>query len=152
MNRLTHERSNGIRSGYWSPNKKEELVHRLAAYENTGLEPEEVIEMQKRNPNVPQGEKLISASKLIEVIYHKTEGRTLITVSDMLNMINAQPAAYDVDKVVENLEKCKSIMESNVYRDCFEEYCKYQDCTVCAFAKAIEIVQEGGVVRFKWET
>ena len=35
MNRLTHERSNGIKTGYWSPSKKEELVQRLAAYEDT---------------------------------------------------------------------------------------------------------------------
>lgn len=42
MNRLTHERSNGIKSGYWSPNKKQDLVDRLARYENTGLEPEEI--------------------------------------------------------------------------------------------------------------
>lgn len=42
MDRMTHERVNGIRAGYWSPEKKEELVQRLAAYENTGLEPEEV--------------------------------------------------------------------------------------------------------------
>ena len=39
MERLTHKRSNGIKEGYWSPNKKEELVMRLAEYENTGLSP-----------------------------------------------------------------------------------------------------------------
>ncbi|MEY8296461.1 MAG: hypothetical protein ACLRJC_11695 [Emergencia timonensis] len=43
MNRLTHARSNGIKTGYWSPSKKEELVQRLAAYEDTGLEPEEIL-------------------------------------------------------------------------------------------------------------
>lgn len=42
MNRLTHERVNGIKTGYWSQAKKEELIQRLAAYENTGLEPEEM--------------------------------------------------------------------------------------------------------------
>ena len=42
MERLTHERLNGIRNGYWSPNKKQELVDRLAAYENTDLDPEQV--------------------------------------------------------------------------------------------------------------
>ena len=42
MERLTHERLNGIRDGYWSPNKKQELVDRLAAYENTNLDPEQV--------------------------------------------------------------------------------------------------------------
>lgn len=42
MERLTHKRANGIKTGYWSPNKKQELVDRLAAYENTGLEPEDI--------------------------------------------------------------------------------------------------------------
>lgn len=42
MERLTYERLNGIRNGYWSPNKKQELVDRLAAYENTDLDPEQV--------------------------------------------------------------------------------------------------------------
>ena len=42
MERLTHKRLNGIRNGYWSPNKKQELVDRLADYENTDLDPEQV--------------------------------------------------------------------------------------------------------------
>lgn len=40
--RMTHRRASGIKTGYWSPNKKEELVQRLAAYEDTGLEPQEI--------------------------------------------------------------------------------------------------------------
>lgn len=44
MDRLTHERNNGIKTGYWSPNKKEELVQRLAEYENTGLTPQEIMD------------------------------------------------------------------------------------------------------------
>lgn len=47
LNRLTHERNNGIKSGYWSPNKKDELIERLAGYENTGLSPEEIEERDK---------------------------------------------------------------------------------------------------------
>lgn len=43
MKRLTHERVNGIKTGYWSAATKETLLQRLAAYENTGLEPEEKI-------------------------------------------------------------------------------------------------------------
>lgn len=43
MNRLTSERMNGIKTGYWSAANKETLVQRLAAYENTGLEPEEIL-------------------------------------------------------------------------------------------------------------
>lgn len=42
MERMTHERANGIKTGYWSPETKETLVQRLAAYENTGLEPWEI--------------------------------------------------------------------------------------------------------------
>lgn len=41
MERLTHPRSSGTKTGYWSPNKKDELIERLAAYEDTGLTPEE---------------------------------------------------------------------------------------------------------------
>lgn len=42
MERMTHERANGIKTGYWSLATKETLVQRLAAYENTGLEPWEI--------------------------------------------------------------------------------------------------------------
>ena len=34
MERLTHKRENGIKRGYRSPNKKQELVDRLAMYED----------------------------------------------------------------------------------------------------------------------
>lgn len=45
MERLTHPRSNGIKTGYWSPSKKDELIDRLAAYEDSGLMPEDVKRM-----------------------------------------------------------------------------------------------------------
>lgn len=45
MERLTHKRSNGIKTGYWSPDKKDALVQRLAEYENTGFTPEEIKEL-----------------------------------------------------------------------------------------------------------
>lgn len=46
MNRLTNPRCSGIKEGYWSPAKKEELVQRLAAYENTGCTPEDIRELK----------------------------------------------------------------------------------------------------------
>lgn len=61
MERLTHKRSNGIKEGYWSPNKKEELVKRLAEYENTGLSPADVGELrrqQRRYNWIPVEERL----------------------------------------------------------------------------------------------
>lgn len=47
MERMTHERVNGIKTGYWSAASKEEVVQRLAQYENTGLEPEEIMDLTK---------------------------------------------------------------------------------------------------------
>ena len=42
MERLTSQRCSGIKSGYWSTAKKDELVQRLGQYEDTGLTPEEI--------------------------------------------------------------------------------------------------------------
>ena len=46
MERLTHPRSSGIKTKYWSPNKKDELVERLAAYEDTDLTPQEIYSLK----------------------------------------------------------------------------------------------------------
>ena len=46
MMRFTHERSSGIKTGYWSPHKKDELIERLAEYENTGMRPQEIYRMK----------------------------------------------------------------------------------------------------------
>ena len=43
--RMTHQRANGIKDGYWSAATKAELVQRLAAYEDTGLEPGEIRQL-----------------------------------------------------------------------------------------------------------
>lgn len=42
MERLTAQRCSGIKSGYWSTAKKDDLVQRLGQYEDTGLTPEEI--------------------------------------------------------------------------------------------------------------
>ena len=47
MNRLTQKRVNGIKTGYWSTSKKDDLVARLAEYEDTGVNPEEVLRLKK---------------------------------------------------------------------------------------------------------
>lgn len=50
--RLILERANGIKTGYWSAATKEVLVQKLAAYENTGYEPDEIraaIEQAAKN-------------------------------------------------------------------------------------------------------
>lgn len=42
VERLTHERVNGIKTGYWSAATKDKIIQKLAAYENTGYEPDEI--------------------------------------------------------------------------------------------------------------
>lgn len=67
MKRLTSERMNGIKTGYWSAAKKEELVQALAVYENTGLTPEE-IKALKANKNpcwIPVEERLPKSGKAV---------------------------------------------------------------------------------------
>lgn len=49
--RLTHRRVNGIKTGYFSVHKKDELIARLAAYENSGLSPESVLKLTRQVQN-----------------------------------------------------------------------------------------------------
>lgn len=56
MERLTNPRCNGIKTGYWSPAKKDELVQRLGRYEDIGLTPEEItarLSAQETTIDVP---------------------------------------------------------------------------------------------------
>ena len=87
MKRLTAERMNGIKTGYWSASKKEELVQRLAEYENIGFEPEEIkglvdmiialgkmlmkewIPVEKRLPET--GEYVVGTNKYDEVLIYR---------------------------------------------------------------------------------
>lgn len=71
MERLTHERVNGIKTGYWSAATKEVLVQKLAAYENTGYEPDEIraaIEQAAKNSETK------TATIMAECIRRSDEG------------------------------------------------------------------------------
>lgn len=84
--------------------------------------------------------RLIDAEKLNFQGQHYNKSQ----MKAILDFIDAQPTAYDLDKVVEQLEEIKEIMTSGVSEDCFGEECKVSDCTVCLIIKAIEIVKAGG--------
>lgn len=66
-----------------------------------------------------------------------------LTVREIRDLIRKEPLAYDVDKVIGQLEECKSIMLSPTTMDCFGTNCEHSDCLVCVFEKAIEIVKSG---------
>lgn len=90
MERLTHPRNSGIKTGYWSPNKKDELVERLAAYEDTGLTPEEIERLKKQHRWIPVEERLPEKDDFV-----------LVTVSGIYNHLTfsdaLQLASYTED-------------------------------------------------------
>lgn len=66
MKRLTQKRANGIKAGYWSASKKDKLVTRLAEYEDTGLEPEEVLQLKKNTVQwIPVAERMPERNKSV---------------------------------------------------------------------------------------
>lgn len=85
--------------------------------------------------------RLIDADKLIHALCrdYTTGKKTLGQV------IDEQPTAFDMDKIMEQLEEVEKIMTSPVTEDCFGEECRASDCTICLISKAIEIVKGGGV-------
>lgn len=117
-----------------------------------------IIDIVRSHVNDISDEKddLISRKALLEEL---EEFRMLITDSanamaltvmdetkkSIMRIIDEQPTVYNKEKVLDQLEKCRDIMLSPVSKNCFEEECKYNDCTVCVFEKAIRIVQKGGV-------
>ena len=78
---------------------------------------------------------LISRSKVISVLEqleeHNLTGKMYI--SNAIYLLNNQPTAYDIDKVIEELE-----MEMKASSG-------YSAERVSAFSRAIEIVKQGGV-------
>ena len=90
--------------------------------------------------------RLIDADKLKHVI-HCAYSDDL----EILEKIDEQPTAFDVDKVVEQIESIKE----KEYRACTDEQCGFcgyfndcwdgEMCDKLALDKAIELVKEGGV-------
>ncbi len=85
MERLTHKRSNGIKSGYWSPAKKEELVQRLAAYEDTGVTPDEFEIINQEYTRMAR-ELSILRGRLSKETSRESNGE--ITVSELIKLLD----------------------------------------------------------------
>ena len=93
-------------------------------------------------------DKLISIDdeRLWNILYEEAcvEGQQADRIYKALEDI-AKSAAFDKEKVIEELDKCKQIMLSPASKDCFGEECRENDCMACVFNKAIEIVEKGGM-------
>lgn len=82
--------------------------------------------------------RLIDEEKLLNDL----EKNALVNVTPGLGeMIKAQPTAYDLDKVIEDLEELR---DGNYDFDC----CPYKEtrisCDMCHMIRAIEVVRRGG--------
>ena len=92
---------------------------------------------------------LISRSKVISVLEqleeHSLTGK--MDISNAIYLLNNQPTAYSVDKVVEELEKAKHEIASEDYcRSIIDkEKCDGRNCFECCAEYLIEIVKQGGV-------
>lgn len=77
MNRLTQKRVNGIKTGYWSTSKKDDLVARLAEYEDTGLEPAEMLQLKKNTVQwIPVAERMPERNKSVLLCMKSRSSRT----------------------------------------------------------------------------
>lgn len=45
-----------------------------------------------------------------------------------------------LEKILEEIEEIRNIMESTVAIDCFKKDCEHNDCTVCVCERAMEII------------
>ncbi len=99
--------------------------------------------------------RLIDAEELIEQIWEKhkkTEEPYDFCVDELkevfcgiVALVDAQPTAYDPDKVVEQLEKLKSLVPVNRVLDDIVNDKPKELGMLIAYEKAIEIVKGGGV-------
>lgn len=93
MKRLTHARSNGIKTGYLPPNKKEELINRLAEYEDTGLTPQEIYSLKASTIlKVIRGEWI----PVEEALPENPDVMVLVTCKSKKGMLSVNRAYCDV--------------------------------------------------------
>lgn len=96
--------------------------------------------------------RLIDADELIKYIKIWEIGTSISSdQKEFIDCVNNQPTAFDVDKVVEQIESIKEKEQGA----CTDEQCRFCEyfndcwdgdmCDKLALDKAIEIVKEGGV-------
>ena len=87
--------------------------------------------------------RLIDAEKLKEQFRQMKGEESLASMfaEDMMKAVEAQPTAYDLEKVIEDLEELR---DGNYDFDC----CPYKEtnisCDKCHMIRAIDVVRRGG--------
>ena len=91
--------------------------------------------------------RLIDADKLIEELTIKAVSKDahIISIANaVVNLVNNQPTAYDIDKVIEELEKQRNIIFQDTDSEIKIVRANAWD-KIDVLNKAIEIVKQGGV-------
>ena len=96
MNRLTHPRSSGIKTGHWSPNKKDDLVEALAAYENTGLSPQDIYALKSKTILKAMGKAWIPCSDGMDDMPKEKDGEYVLV--SFSNYVLPDIARYQEDE------------------------------------------------------
>ena len=82
--------------------------------------------------------RLIDADALVKFLKGCTMSNgTLINTNTMLAVVEKMPTAYDVEKVVAELEECSDKYKSSS--------CEYEQGKAFSYKNAIDIVKRGGV-------
>lgn len=94
--------------------------------------------------------RLIDADKIIEHLEKvKKESASLVDMAHIIgfqSVIDTQPTAYDVDKVVEQLRKQQEKLETDIFaKESDNWYGQYCNGIHEGIDKAIEIVKAGGI-------
>ena len=82
--------------------------------------------------------RLIDADKLIEEIKQEIDMRYMYSPKGFINVINNQPTAFDVDKVISNIWDRSELM--HIKHNCYDEVEDYIRVTDVS-----EIVKAGGI-------
>lgn len=90
-------------------------------------------------------DKIREIKELLQKGLGKDAEFAFMTADSVLKLIENQPTAYDVDKVVEQLEKLKSLVPVNRVLDDIVNDKPKELGMLIAYRKAIEIVKGGGV-------
>ena len=90
--------------------------------------------------------RLIDADEFKEIIvtYGKA-GFAALRINKICELIDSQTTAYDVDKVVEQLEEMRLKREEQLRACVDNDMADYLRCKMSAIAEAIEIVKSGGI-------
>lgn len=87
---------------------------------------------------------LLNRTTLGEISPHES-----ISVGEIATLIKNAPTAYDVDKVVEQLEekreKHRKDAHVQMYKQKHEDWAQYLDGMQCGIRDSIEIVKSGGI-------